>query len=215
MSNVAFACASLRWGGAMQLSPEGTRARCSGLKPCSEILLGFSGAHKQSLEHQGCAACYSACCRACSQMQSTSLWAWLPWSMQRVPSDEQKPPQSSSAGVCLLLLIKSAELQQRVWKEGLLCCCFFFIICTAALPRRAAQGAPCCAARGASWFKAKPWSLPCRARRKCACWLCLQGCERCASTRGTAGCQLALPSGLWEAGWSSVTRIRVSQMNTG
>lgn len=139
----------------------------------------------------------------------------LPCSMQSVLSDEQKPQQISSAGVCLLLPIKSAELQQRVWKQSSLCFFLLFLICTDTLPRCAAQGAPCWAAWGTSGFKVKLWSLPCRARRKYACSLCLQGCEWCTSTQGTASCQLALRSVLWgEAGWSSMTHIRASQINT-
>lgn len=36
-------------GGAVQLSPEGSRATCSGLKTHGEIPLGFSETHKQCL----------------------------------------------------------------------------------------------------------------------------------------------------------------------
>lgn len=57
-----FSFASPRRGGAVQLSPEGSRVACSGLKTHGEIPLGFSAAQKQCLKHLNDVAYYLACC---------------------------------------------------------------------------------------------------------------------------------------------------------
>lgn len=57
---MVFSFASPRGGGAVQLSSEGSRATCSGLKTHGEIPLGFSEAHKQCLKHLNHVAYYSA-----------------------------------------------------------------------------------------------------------------------------------------------------------
>lgn len=144
----------------------------------------------------------------------------LPCSVSRMPSDEQKPQQTLSAGVRLFFCWRNLHFQlswlstQNRGRARESRDCFAFIIyhlcwCTAytRCPRPSALFG--------ILYKVKLF-LPRRSRRKHTPSLCLQGCEWCTSIQVTAYCYVVLPCLLWgKAGWSSMTHIRVSQINTG